>query len=152
MLSQILIILVLSLITYDDLKYRSVRLYLFPLLATLLAYKNFQNFALNEILLNTAVNSIYIIVLLSLCYVYIFFKHKTKALFAFLGVGDLLLLLCFSLWFEPLYFIIFNAISFTLALILHIIFVRVFQWYKQQETIPLAGYQAFSFAVILIIV
>jgi hypothetical protein len=153
-LNLIIVIALLAGITYEDFKYRSVKVYLFPaLLIGLILYGiNVRNLLLTDILVNFIMNISYIIILLSISFLYLIIvkKQKIKTLSHYVGFGDILFWIAISVWFEPVYFIIFNTISFTVAFCAHFILNR-FVSYNRFQTIPLAGMQSFCFLIVLVI-
>jgi hypothetical protein len=149
MLLRLLTIVVLLIIVYDDLRYRSVRLFLFPALALLLAYGKIMSSLLSQVALYAVVNMFYVSMTLAVCYVYLIVRRK-GSLFAWIGMGDVLLLICLSMWFDPIQFIFFNTISITAALLIHLVLINYFKSLKIDHTIPLAGYQSLFFVFVLI--
>lgn len=140
------IVFVLIIISFEDFKYRSVRLFLFPLLLVLLIT------SMNEISLsNVLINMAYLLFLTGIATLYLFIKYKSCTLFAnSIGAGDILFLLVLSCWFYPVDYILFNSISFIIALVLHFILNKVSSSYRMCNSIPLAGIQSICFLIVFI--
>jgi hypothetical protein len=147
---QLSILPVLFCIIYDDLMHRAVRLFLFPLLAFFLIFVQLHQVTWLEIAANFLYNIAYILFLLSICFLYLKFRYLKSQLSGFLGWGDVLLLTCLAVWFEPVHFIFFNTLSFIAALLFQVILTRVLRLGKNADTIPLAGYQCICFSGIVI--
>jgi hypothetical protein len=148
MLWLLIILLLTTAIAVDDLRHRSVRLFLFPLLATSLVCSQKAVFSL--IALNLFYNALYVLLLLGSCVLYLFVRYRRKDLHSYLGIGDILLMLCVALWFEPASFIFFNTASLIAALLLHLLLGRFFKGYNKFESVPLAGFQSLCFAVVIL--
>jgi hypothetical protein len=146
----LLILLVLLTITYDDFKHRSVRLMLFPVLAALLFFARIRQQPRLQILWDCSMNLVYIFFLSGVCYLYLKIRYKKVLWSHFVGMGDILFILCLAIWFEPVYFIVFNSITFFAAMLFHVVLSRYSEAYKKFETVPLAGYQSFCFSIIVI--
>lgn len=143
---SVFIVFVLIIISLEDFKYRTVRLLLFPLLLVLLI-TSMKEISLSNVLLNIA----YLLFLTGIGATYLFIKYKTWVLLTnSIGVGDVLFLLVLSCWFSPVDYILFNSISFTVALVLHFILNRVSASYRVYNSIPLAGVQSICFLIVFI--
>lgn len=150
MVSKLLTLLVLFFIIFDDLKSRSVRVVFFPLLAILLyVTRSFEERPV-EILYDLAINLLYLSFLCVTCLLYLRIRYGKILFFQYLGIGDIFFLLCVAIWFDPVYFILFNTASFLVSALLHLVISRISSAYKRINTIPLAGYQSFCFSIILV--
>lgn len=143
-------VVVLLLIFYEDMKSRTVRLFLFVLLSILLFYSSYNGKNLYTLLINIIFNVLYIILITSFGYLYTVLKKSGVSFFSSIGLGDILLLLCLSVWFEPITFIVFNTVSLILALVIHLSLKQAIASYSQFETVPLAGYQSLCFSFLLV--
>jgi hypothetical protein len=76
------------------------------------------------------------LIFILLFYLMIRFRSKGLRLWDYLGVGDLLFFLVVAIAFSPVNFILFNVLSFVIAL------VGSLTIGGRKQTIPLAGWQA----------
>jgi hypothetical protein len=101
-------------------------------------------------LIDVLLNVTYITLLGGGCIIYVFLKHRTsRAVKEYLGGGDLLLWVCFALWFVPFQFMVFSTLSFIAAFLLHAVFRASISAYRIADSIPLAGMQSIFFIPIL---
>lgn len=148
---QLFVVAVLLLMFYEDLKFRCIRIVLFPVLAASLIYLRTRDSSFVDLCDDAVINVIYIFTLMSTSFAYLFIKYRKNRFAEFLGVGDVLLLFCLATWFEPVSFIFFNMISFFLSLVFHVVLRKCARNYAVNETVPLAGYQSLCFALFLLI-
>src|SRR3712207_5968559 len=123
--------------TYQDFRYRGITWYLFPILFSLGITWHFirlSPFTFLDFLINLSIVAIQ----LGGVGGYIYYKYRTlRNIFdEFLGIGDVLFLICLCLFFVPTEFIIFV----TLALFLSLIIVLITRLFRKEafQTIPLA--------------
>jgi hypothetical protein len=150
LVAQILIVLILSAIFFQDLKSRSVYWFWFPLLMVLFiaAAYGLHHKPMNEILASSLTNMGFILLQLLLVSLYFSIKNKrliniTKDL---LGWGDVLFLLSIAFYLSLLNYILFYIFSLLAVLLLWLISLL---FHKKHEQIPLAGLQAILFIVCL---
>jgi hypothetical protein len=145
-LSSILII-VLFLIAYQDIKYFKVNLILY-IAAFLISLGIFmQSVEFHSFIFYTAVNLIILSLQTGFLILYIILKLKEKKrLFNYFGQGDLLFFLVLSITFAPFNFIVFQIVSFIIILAFHVILKRVGIFGNK---VPLAGYQALILILLL---
>ncbi|SKC59247.1 hypothetical protein SAMN05660236_1864 [Ohtaekwangia koreensis] len=138
-------------IAYEDFKNRMVRLVFYLLLVASLIILRFDNISLIGLLIDFGMNLAYLSLLLfmSLTVLYLRYKKITNPLL-YIGVGDILLLLIFCIWFDTINFVVFNTVSLIVALIAHSL-LKQFEFYNKHKTIPLAGIQSLCFLSLLII-
>jgi len=134
-------ILILVMATYQDVKYRAITWYAFPLLAVALFILN-RELTITEIIINIG----FIVINYSLASLIISFKEgcATNLLKAHIGLGDILLLLCLAFYFPPLNFFAFYLSS--LVLIASGVGIYLVLQKPSQFTVPLAGLQSFLLA------
>lgn len=151
----LLLITILSvLILLQDFHSRSVLWIFFPLLAMAGILLGHGEVGLGRVLLNGAVNFTILLVQLSLLFFFFFYRSgwKVKKLTEKIGAGDVLFLLSCCFFFSPLNFIAFYITSLLLSLALHFIFLRNRRYSRNGSTVALAGWQAFSLLLVLLVV
>ncbi len=136
------ITIVLIAMVYQDFKFRGIYWWLFPLLLLL--------FVLDAILRSVFVSTISaagsnvfflaVQVLLLSGYVSLRQGKLTNIFKGYLGLGDLLFLLCISFCFSFLNYIAFYLLSLLLVILLTLVFNG--RGGAKKQKIPLAGYQA----------
>lgn len=130
-------ILLLTLMTYQDIKYRAITWYAFPLLAVALFVLDRQVTAL-EILVNigfVTFNYISATLIVSLRY-----GRLINLLEAHIGLGDILLLVCLAFYFPPINFFAFYFSSLLLISLGAGIYIKLKN--PPNFTVPLAGLQS----------
>lgn len=138
------LILLLCFVFYQDLKYRAVYWFLFPLLLVMSYFYLKNEINQQSWLLNTA------FVLIQLLGIWGYFSLKAKKPINFvnshLGLGDILFFGVLILWFTPINFILFFTGSLVITLISLLLFKRnSLTVYK----VPLAGIHALLLAIIV---
>lgn len=134
----IALLVILTLVTYQDFKHRAVYWILFPVLALgsiLVADWNEFTF------ISWGINTIFISFQLGVLWLYFFTKEKKAYNYInkYLGLGDVLFMVVLIFWFTPINFIIFFITSLSISLLYILLFQRkVLSSYKT----PLAGIQA----------
>lgn len=127
----------LMVMTYQDLKYRAITWWLFPvmLLAPVL---NIQSFDIMTCMTNLG------IITLQFLLTALYFRIKgitiTHLLQHYIGVGDLLFFVALITYFSPLHFIVFFNISILISLVVYQVYLVVSK--TKNQLIPLAGLQA----------
>lgn len=142
------ILMVLAVMVYQDFRFRGIYWWLFPLLLSFFLMDAF----LRSTLMNTMSEALRCvlfliaqIVLLSL-YVSLRRGRLINIFKGYLGLGDLLFLLCIAFCFSFLTYIFFYLSSLMVVILLAMIFGRSGAEY---EKIPLAGYQALFLIVLM---
>lgn len=126
-------------VTIQDIKFRAVSWYYFPLLFMLLfAYSVLLNGAAQS-LINLSLNTAFITVNLLLVSLYFSIKHKrfVNIFRDYFGLGDLLFFICLAASFSFINYIIFLVSAFVCITIISIFVIGTLKGKKQ--TIPLAG-------------
>lgn len=151
---KIVTAIVLIAIAYEDFSHRLVRILFYGILLVLLISWRYSNIVVPlELFVDIVFNLIYIVLLLGICSAVMYLRYGEFNLFRrFLGLGDVLLLTALACWFDPLTFILFNALSFLIALIVDQLLRKIFTSYKRFHSVPLAGIQSLCFLPVIIIV
>lgn len=126
----------LAIVFYQDVKYRGVSWYLFPLLALVMAWKELNDWPLAVYMESVGINFFIIIIQLGLFYlISINIRKRRDGRTGLLGLGDLLFFGVMAMGIEYSLFPILFTISLVLSLVASFLFFR-------GKTIPLAGLQA----------
>jgi hypothetical protein len=144
-------VLLLFFILWQDITYRAVYWFLFPVLLLLeVAAQAFSIIPVDVYVLNIGLNFLMIIIQIGVLYVYFKCIRKIDNLFAnAFGLGDLLMLFCFACAFPFAGFILFCLITFLISIIL-VLLVRLLKK-DIAASVPLAGIQAGIYSVLLLI-
>ena len=142
---KVLIILFLVLIFLQDLKFRAVYWFYFPILFALSFYEKMEVITVSEI----GVNLFFLVVLLLGLTLYVSFKEKrfvniTKGFFS---IGDILFLIAISPLFSLMNFVLFFTIGTFFTLLLHAVSM-LFKF--KNKTIPFAGYMSLLLVVYIV--
>jgi len=145
---ELLILLLLLLIAYQDHKYRGVTWYIFPILCALLAYRSVQIYGLAAVLQHTGINLLFVALQLLILQLYFWLKHRRwQWIFdTVLGWGDVVFLITIAVYLPVIEYFIFYVSSLILVLLMTLV-VRI--WSKSVATVPLAGWQALLFLILL---
>lgn len=133
-----LLIIVLLIIFYQDLKMRAVHWILFPLT---FIFSITYNFSYTN-LFNSLINVLYLTIILCALTVYLSIKNKKIVNISngFFSLGDSLFLLVITPLFSNQQYIGFIIISSLYALLVHFTLTKINS--NQNPTIPFAGYAA----------
>lgn len=147
----VLIFLCLVLIGYQDLRYRAVYWFCFPVLAGGLFIIKGMLMGFHESITDTAYALVFLLAQLVLLWGYFSLKNRrminlTKE---HLGLGDILFLIAVAFYLSPGNYVLFYVMSLFLVLI-YAICSSFFKVSSKAETIPLAGLQAILFAVLIL--
>jgi len=145
------IFMVLLGMLYQDLKYRAIYWWLFPILSLLLACRSLEAITLSGILKQALQSAIFLLLQFTALTVYLSFKERklTNIFNGFFGLGDLLFLVSITFGFSFLNYILFYLSSLTLIILFTAILNNINK--KSTEKIPLAGYQALLAIVLMMI-
>ena len=137
-------LLILTLIFYQDLKYRAVNWLLFLGLAILGFTMSLLAIGFKNTLLNAMFNNVVVLLELSLVYLYFLIKMRRgiKFINEKLGIGDVMMLFALSFSFSPVNFMVFVLLSLIISLSIALI-------WKEGPTIPLAGYMGLCYLIFL---
>ncbi len=149
MIFEIILMLSLIILFYQDLQSRKVYWILFPTIFITGFWLKNHTSGINEfpffIVINIGLLSF--ILLLMLTYFLFIPGKSSKEIFSMIGLGDILFFYSITPFFEPDLFIIFFSLS--LFLILMICSVFIFQ--NRSFPIPLAGFQACLLLILLVL-
>lgn len=149
-LLYIVLFTTLTVIFIQDLKYRAVSIVAFPvLLISIICFAIWSNNSLTDLWNNAAFNMLFLILQYALLTIYFSIKHRqfiniTKS---YLGLGDVLFLVCCTGVFSPINFVVFYLLSTIVVILIHIVsqfFVKI------NPKIPLAGMQALTLIIVLV--
>lgn len=143
LLNLLLMVAVLLGIFVQDILWRKVYLFVFPLLLVLFVMASFLNRRqLGEVAITSSINLFFLALQFLLVSLYFFLKKKkwVKLTGTQLGWGDILFLLTIAFYFSVLNFIFFYVSSLVVALVCWLIWRQVSV--KPGRSIPLAGLQA----------
>lgn len=144
----ILLFLLLSMVVYQDFRFKGVYWIAFPLLLVICCI---YRFLISPSLLweNTVINFAFVLSQIALVHAYFYIKYKriVKIINVHLGLGDILFLLCISPLFSLLSYIVFYSVSLFISLIATLVYISIS---KKQLLIPLAGFQAVILMITLV--
>ena len=136
------ILVILGIILFQDLKNRSIWWFL-PLLLFACCFAFRYD---SIVLIQLSLNFLFLLILVGCLYAYIFLRHQKTSLFKeFFGIGDALFLFAITPLFDLNLFIYFFTAATCGTLILHLIASTI----KAQKTIPYAGYMSLFVAIVL---
>jgi hypothetical protein len=147
---KLLSLLLLIVIFWEDMRYRAVHWFLFPLLAVMLTSTYLTSHAgLNTLLINAVADISFLVLQFILITLYFSIRQKSmvNVFNSLIGWGDLLLLLTLCFYCSLLNFIGFYLLSLLLILAGWLGYRLVFS--RDNKQIPLAGLQALLFAGIM---
>ena len=146
---EIMAMTVLLAMLVQDWRWRGIQWPLFPLLTMLLAASHLTMVPLVTVLTDTATNVLLLSLQIALLIGYVRLRFHTS-LFHHLGIGDILYWLACAVYFSPVMFLLYHLTSLLASLIAHLILRR-----RTSATvsarIPLAGFQAASLLLLLIL-
>jgi len=146
-----LLIVVLWIIAYQDLRYRSVSWILFPVLAALSFIVGIEALPITEILVYIGFNLTFVALNIAILYGYLFLRYKvtiSEAFASYIGIGDLLFWVALVPLFSTINFIYLYLFSIVVSVVV-ILIVRIFPVSRKDVTVPLAGLQALFYSAIL---
>lgn len=121
-------------IAYQDFKERLISVWLIGLFAIICfsEYLIFERFSL--LLENLAFVIVYFIFSYAILSLYYFLKHRrfVKIVDSKVGIGDILLVAIVGLAMNPISFVLFTTIVFSITLFIHLLFIK-------GDAVPLAG-------------
>ncbi|WP_299550667.1 general secretion pathway protein [Seonamhaeicola sp.] len=142
---KIILILLFGCILYEDLKYRAVHWFLFPLVGVCIGLLFFLNTLPELFLVSVLNNLVFISILFGVIFLYAQLKLKT-GIGQVIGLGDILLIMVLVFGCATVSFIVLLTCAFIFALILHLFLSK-----KQKTvTVPLAGYISLFFGIAFI--
>lgn len=151
-LLKLVMILCLAFICYQDLVYRAVYWWCFPLLAILMFMLKYLFSGLEETLTHAGYGLGFLIIQLFMLWAYFSVKSKRAVNLTgdYLGWGDILFLAAITFYLSPGNYIVFYVISLILVLV-YTLTITLVNAEKNNPHIPLAGLQAALLVVIMLI-
>jgi len=140
---NILMLLLLSWIFYEDTKDRKVTLVVLLSLIVVGGYLNFQEQITMLFLLSLLINLGVVFIVVLLLFLYSKIKLKSS-LFRVFGMGDLLFFIFMSVSFPTTTFLVLFSVSLIFSLMISLLFQKKFQ-----NMVPLAGLQALFLILII---
>ena len=137
--------LTLFCIFFQDLKYRLVYWFLFPVVGISFAILHIRETGYFQFMISACINMTVIIFVLLTLYLYAKLIMK-KAFFETFGLGDLLLFIALAFSFSPATFIILFVFSIVFSLAFYLILLKN----TKDRTIPLAGTISLFFSIVLL--
>lgn len=130
----ILLITLLLIIFYQDVRYRAVMWFLFPLLAGGCIWYNYDHLEWTTVLYN----GLFVLFLLTSLTIYVSIRNKafTAIWKGFFSWGDIFFIIAVTPLFETIQYIYFFTFGTILTLVIHLFFARG----EGRKTIPYAGY------------
>jgi len=151
LIAEILALMCLLFIGYQDLRYRAVYWICFPIVASLFLLIKTDKIGWYVSMQEAVFGLLFFALQFFLLWIYFSVKEKKRVALTsgYLGWGDVLFLVAVSFYFSPFNYIIFYVLSMVLVLIYAII-TRLVQSKKHLE-IPLAGLQALMLSILIIL-
>lgn len=140
---NILMIILLLWIFYQDMKDRQITLVLMLGLLLLGGYLNYEKQILELFLINSIINMFAVITVVLVLWVYAKFKLKT-GLFKVFGTGDLLFFLFLSISFPTTTFLVIFSSSLIFSWAISMVLKN-----KMKKWVPLAGLQALFLGIVV---
>lgn len=137
---QVVLILVLGAVCYQDMKERQVYWFLFPIIAVLVGLLFYRNTLKELFVMAIVLNLLFVLMILLIVFLYAFLKFKTNPLKT-IGLGDVFLFIGLSLSFSTVSFIIIFVCSLFFSWLLHFMLKKK----SKSKTVPLAGYMSLFF-------
>lgn len=149
-LLQLLILICLSVIFYQDIQYRAVYWICFPILTVLLFTAKYKFTGFSDSLTDAIYGLTFFGTQLLFLWGYFVVKNKKLVNITkhYLGLGDILFLIAVAFYLSPLSYVVFYILSLIVVLIYTLI--RQFLIKEDSPYIPLAGLQALIFGLIVI--
>ncbi|PTT03462.1 hypothetical protein DBR11_02165 [Pedobacter sp. HMWF019] len=146
---NLLALLALVSVCYQDMRYRGVYWIFFPVLSALFFFLKLKQVGWVNTLQDAGYAITFLVVQLLLVWLYFSVKHRKlfNIVDSYLGLGDILFLLTLAFYLSPLNYVVF----YLLSLILVLVYVLVTKRIKGMDHIhiPLAGLQAAFLAMLL---
>ena len=137
-----ILILVLIVIFFQDIRSRRVYAFLFPLVAITSGYLYYTNGIPSVYMASILVNIVFISALLLSVLIYSKLILR-KNILEVMGLGDILMFTALAFSFSSVAFIVLFVSALVFSLLLHLILSRI----KNQGTVPLAGYMGLFFCI-----
>lgn len=134
----IILIALLIVIVFQDFKWRAISWFILPLLLITIITKALSDIDLKELMINSGINLLIVLINLLGVTLLISFKEKrlTNIIDNYLGLGDILFFIILCTLFSPINFILFFLGSILLITLIYGLISLIKQ---KQVLIPLAG-------------
>ena len=142
-LFKVLLLFTFAIILFQDVKDRQVWWFLYPLVGTFAGFIFYDESELYSFLINVIINLIFVLILLSLSFVYATMMMREKFL-KVIGLGDVLLFIFLAFTFSSISFLILFIFSLIFSMLMHILLKNR----NTLHTVPLAGYMSLFFGSI----
>lgn len=151
LLIDIVLLVLLAIVVYQDLKQREISWLLIPFLLGCFLARGFLLIPSNEIISNTLLNISFIVLQLLVLTAYVSIKNKkiSNVINSFLGLGDVLFFVVICLAFSSVNFILFYVMSLLFTLVGFIAYNMLVK--KATKEIPLAGAMAMVMITLILL-
>lgn len=148
---QIIVLLSLAFIFYQDMQYRAVYWICFPVLAILLFGLKYSLTGFLNGLTDAGYSLLFLLIQLFFLWIYFSIKNRGAINITndYLGWGDILFLIVITFYFSPGNYVLFYIGSLILVLI-YVVLTRGSEEKKNSKHIPLAGLQAILLALLMV--
>lgn len=135
-------IFLLVLVVYQDYKFKAISWFVFPLLFCVFLYGSLSYLSPTDLVNNFLIISVFLLLQGLLITLWFSFRQQKliNILRQYLGIGDVLFIVCMAVFFSPLNFLLFYVGSLLLIVLLTVLY-KAFNG-VQTPLIPLAGLQA----------
>jgi len=137
----------LSSISFQDIKSREVYWFLFPLVGVVMSTLFFKTTVWTVYTLNIGINIALVALIVGVLYAYTSVRLKVDFWREAFGLGDALFFLVFAIGFPIVSFIVLFVGSLFFSLLMGV----YFRSKKENYTIPLAGYMSLFLAIVFIV-
>jgi hypothetical protein len=144
---KIVLILLLAVITWQDIKDRLVYWFCYPLVGILGFYIQKDFSQMDSIIINSIVNLSLVATVMLILWVYSKIILKKKLINQSIGMGDILFFLALAFCFSIVSFYVLFVFSLVFSILMHFLLKKN---YKEHTTIPLAGYMAVFYIFVYI--
>ena len=143
------IAILLTLVTYQDFKFRAVSWAIFPLLIAAMTIENVLKPGPKITTIGIGINVTFVLTQLILLTLYLSAKQRAfvRVWDAHIGPGDILFFIVLACFFTPFNFICFYVLSLLLTVAIVVMLKRYFPSFQQ---VPLAGIQSGLLLLLLI--
>lgn len=146
-ITGVVVIILVSVMAYQDLRTFSINIQLFVLCAIIIACHAILCFGLLESILNTIVNCMIVLVLL--LFVWLWFSIKSgenvKIIDTMIGKGDIVFMAIMAPLFSPTKYVVFLIFSFCISII-----YAISKHTDKHKPIPLVFFMSISYVIISI--
>ncbi len=132
----ILLVSILGMIAYQDLKQRSVTWILFPIMGILMGLIHFAHSSPKLFFVGSVANILLVSTIITILFMYTKYIAHKQFLNVSMGLGDLLFFYMFALGFPTFTFVYLFVTSILFSLFMHLMIKSI----RRTDTIPLAGF------------